>query len=73
MTMPFPAKRRLATGHFAIDNGDQAPLLDSCPCCGKELTEPAADKVLLMIGRGELSFGQCLELVALRKAARLPA
>jgi hypothetical protein len=68
--MAFPTKRQLITGPFVIDNGDGAPLLDSCPCCGLTLTETGADAVLRVIAKNGLTFGQALELATLMRAKR---
>jgi hypothetical protein len=63
--MTEPRKRRLIGGKFAIDAGEAAPLLDACPCCGAKLNEAAADAVLRSLAKGDMTFGQALELAKL--------
>lgn len=70
--MAFPIIRQLSAGRFAIDNGEQAPLLDICPCCGLSFdSEKAAQGVIDAINYGRLDFGQALTLAKiLRKAGQ---
>jgi hypothetical protein len=60
---------RPTTNGFAIDDG-QGQMLSECPCCGKILTQKAAETIVKKIEEGNLTMADARLLLALNKAIR---